>query len=156
LKTIYFRFKNIFALQMIYKWKRFRIKKNFTFISKTLLLCKWFINENLFILKSDAICFHFENVFEMKTFSPRLQASMISSTHWLHHNHHSPCAQSIRFSWPKRYHSLTLRHKLYVLCHKFLKDISPRIGYDNNERLTTSLHVLAMRSRAACWSQTST
>jgi len=71
-------------------------------------------------------------------------------------NHHSPCAQSIRFSWSKRYHSLTLRHKSYVLCHKFLKDISPRIGYDNNERLTTSLHVLAMRSRAACWSQTST
>jgi len=58
--------------------------------------------------------------------------------------------------WPKRYHSLTLRHKLYVLCHKFLKDISPRIGYNTNARLTTSLHVLAMRSRAACWSQTST
>ena len=40
----------------------------------------------------------------------------------------------------KRYHSLTLRHKLYVLCHKFLKDISSRIGYDNNKRLKVRLH----------------
>jgi len=87
---------------------------------------------------------------------PRLQASMISSTDWLYHNHHSSCAQSIRFSWTQRYHSFTLRHKLDVLCHKFLKDISPRIAYVNSERLTTSIHVLAMRSRAACWRQTST
>ena len=58
-----------------------------------------------------------------------------SSADWLHHNHHSPCPQSIRFPWPKRYHSLTLSHKLYVLCHKSLKDISPRIGYHNKERL---------------------
>jgi len=40
LKTIYFRFKNIFALQMIYKRKRFRFKKNFTFVLKTFSLCK--------------------------------------------------------------------------------------------------------------------
>jgi len=33
-----------------------------------------------------------------------------SSGDLLHHNHHS-CAQSIRFSWPKRYHSLTPSHK---------------------------------------------
>ena len=35
-----------------------------------------------------------------------------SNTDRLHHNHYSPCAQSIRFSWRKTYHSLTLRHKL--------------------------------------------
>jgi len=64
-----------------------------------------------------------------------------SSADWLHHNHHSPCPQSIRFPWPKRYHSLTLSHKLYVLCHKSLKDISPRIGYHNKE-------ILAIQSRA--------
>ena len=87
---------------------------------------------------------------------PRLQASLISSTDWLNHNHHSPCAQSIRISWTKRYLSLTLRHKSTVSCHKFLKDISLRTGNVNYERLATSLHVLAMRSRAACWRQTST
>jgi len=52
---------------------------------------------------------------------------------------------SIRFSWPKRYHS----HKLYVLCHKSLEDISPRIGYHNKERLRiVYLHVRAIRSLA--------
>jgi len=87
---------------------------------------------------------------------PRLQASLISSTDWLNHNHHSPCAQSIRISWTKRYLSLTLRHKSTVSCHKFLKDISLRTSNVKYERLATSLHVLAMRSRAACWRQTST
>ena len=37
-----------------------------------------------------------------------LTRHLYSSTDLLHHNHHSPCAQSIRFSWPKRCHSLTL------------------------------------------------
>ena len=60
LKTSSFRFKNIFALQMIYKWKRFRFKKNFTFVSKTLSLWKWFINENVFVLKKK---FRFGNTF---------------------------------------------------------------------------------------------
>ena len=64
LKTIYFRFKNIFALQMIYKRKRFRFNKNFTFVSKAPSLCKWFINEkkNFFSFRKH---FHFflENFF---------------------------------------------------------------------------------------------
>ena len=49
LKTIYFCFKNTFVLQMIYRWKRFRFKKNCTFVSKTLWLCKWFIIEKVFV-----------------------------------------------------------------------------------------------------------
>jgi len=69
LKTIYFRFKNIFALQMIYKWKRFRFKKNFTFLSKTLSLCKWFINENVFVLKKHFFRFGNTFTFFSKTFS---------------------------------------------------------------------------------------
>jgi len=40
-----------------------------------------------------------------------------------------------RFLWPKRYHSLTLSHKLCVLFHKSLKDISPSIGYHSKEKL---------------------
>ena len=37
----------------------------------------------------------------------------------------------------ERYYSLTLSHKLHVLCHKSLKYISPSIGYrcHNKERL---------------------
>jgi len=45
----------------------------------------------------------------------------------------------------KRYNSLTLSHKLHVLCHKSLKDISPRIGHHNKERLRL---VYAVQSRA--------
>ena len=42
----------------------------------------------------------------------------------------------------------TLSHRLHVICHKSLNDISPRIGRHNKERLTTSLHVCAIRSPA--------
>jgi len=44
-------------------------------------------------------------------FQPRLQASIFQ--YWLTASQPpSPCAQSIRFSWPKRYHSLALSNKL--------------------------------------------
>ena len=82
---------------------------------------------------------------QLLTFQPKLQASIFQ--YWLTASQSpSSCAQFIRFSWQKRYHSLTLSHKLYVLCHKSLRDISPRIGY-HKER--PSLHVRAILSRAA-------
>ena len=57
----------IFKFQKIYKWKQFRFKKNFTFVWKTLSLCKWFINENVFILKN-VQSFILKHVFILKMF----------------------------------------------------------------------------------------
>ena len=87
-------------------------------------------------------CFHLRKLSTFQT--TRLQASTFQ--YWLTAPQPPlPFAQSIRFSWPKGCHSLTLSHKLHVLCHKSLKDISPMIGRHNKERLRL---VYAIRSRA--------
>ena len=71
---------------------------------------------------------------QLSTFQTRLQASIF--LYWLAASQPPLLMRTIHpFLLTKKYHALTPNHKLYVLCHKSLKDISPRIGYNNKERL---------------------
>jgi len=64
-KQKHFCFKNIFIFVSktlsLCKWfineKRLRFKNNYTFVTKTFSLCKRFINKNIFVLKTILLSF---------------------------------------------------------------------------------------------------
>jgi len=147
----YFRFENTFVSQMFFKWEHFRCKNKLFFQNKNIfdLNKNYFRLGNTFNFVSETLgkktekkivtkvesllkCFHLRRLSTFQTTG--LQASIFKY-----------CLTApqpplpIRTIHPlllaKRYNSLTLSHKLHVLCHKSLKDISPRIGYHNKERL---------------------
>jgi len=118
-------------------------KTTFSFHFKKLSFRKCFLNKNIFVSKN-YFCFgktftflkykYFRFKNKNSFIQPRLQASILQ--YWLTSSQPPiPHAQSIRFSWPKRYHPLTLSHKLDVFFHKSLKEISPGVGHHNKERL---------------------
>ena len=140
---MYLRSANTF--NFVGKLKSFRFKNKTILLSfrkhfRSHMFCKekyirYFRLKNIYFLLGNTFTFVSETLRKTNPKQNRISFVVVAHVCHLHHNHHSPCAQSTRFPWPKRYHSLTLSHKLYVLCHKSLKDIFSRIGYHDKERL---------------------